>query len=272
MPSAGAIVTTAEEEIIYTGVLFNTPSTGLTTLTGLQRGIHGTTPAAVSVLQGNMMGVVSEMSAGSTSPVLWQISNTGESSFGTQLNPGIGPNVLANYLYAISNFTAGYLPSANGISTNPYGTFIPQPAASSTASGYLSSTDWTTFNRGGGGGNVPWTPTDQSGAGLIFTNVHVGSSRIGNMVFVYGSFSISITSDTNYVQIGGLPVTTPSNCFFPVGNAVYYYTSQTMAQVWPYSNSNNFTLYSTSGSVSQVTNNLLSGQTLYFSFSYPVSF
>jgi len=125
---------------------------------------------------------------------------------------------------------------------------------------------------GGGGGNVPWTPTDQSGAGLIFTNVHVGSSRIGNMVFVYGSFSISITSDTNYVQIGGLPVTTPSNCFIPAGNAVCYYTSQTMAQVWPYSNSNNFTLYSTSGSVSQVTNNLLSGQTLYFSFSYPVSF
>jgi hypothetical protein len=124
LPSSGAIVTTAEEEIIYTGVSLSTPSPGLTTLTGLQRGIHGTTAAAVSVADGNIAGIVSETAGCSTCGVIWQQANFGGTSFNQQINAGIGGDILANHAIIGTNLDLLYLPSQPCVGTNVNGTFI----------------------------------------------------------------------------------------------------------------------------------------------------
>lgn len=90
MPSAGAVITTGEEEIIYSSLSVNVPYGGLTTLNALQRGVHGTTPAAVAVAQGNMEGVVSETAACSTCAVIRQETNIGTTALNMQANPGLG--------------------------------------------------------------------------------------------------------------------------------------------------------------------------------------
>ena len=135
----GAVVTTAEEEIIFTGLSVNTPSTGLCTLTGLQRGVHGTIPVAVPVVRGNMNEVVSETSSCSSCAVITQWSNQPQFATGSQTNPGIGASL---YTYGNVYFNAGYvrvpfnstleldaLPSSDGLATDVYGHVTAQTAA-----------------------------------------------------------------------------------------------------------------------------------------------
>lgn len=119
-----------------------------------------------------------------------------------------------------------------------------------------------------------WTPTDQSGAALTFTGVSTAYSVVGNMVFVYGrlTFPTPIVS-TAAVTIGGLPVT--------VANANYGTTSSGSiafsgtvsggaVDIFPIQNSNTFNLNLQLGAAN-ITNTMLAGQTVFFSFSYPAS-
>lgn len=55
--------------------------------------------------------------------------------------------------------------------------------------------------------NTAWTPTDASGAGLVFTSVSAFYSRIGAMYFVYASFVYPATGSGSNANIGGFPVT-----------------------------------------------------------------
>jgi hypothetical protein len=66
-------------------------------------------------------------------------------------------------------------------------------------------------NGGGSGGATQttgsWTPTDASGASLVFTAVSASYTQIGNMVFAYASFQYPSTASGANALIGGLPVT-----------------------------------------------------------------
>lgn len=58
--------------------------------------------------------------------------------------------------------------------------------------------------------NAAWTPSDQSGAALTFTNVDATYTRIGNMVFASGHLTYPSTASAASAVIGGLPITVAS--------------------------------------------------------------
>ena len=155
IPTTGHAVTTSEEEIGFTYV----SSSGGNSTYNITRGHHNTTPAAVTVAQGNMSGVVSETAACSACAVVWQLGNGNESSNGEQLNAGLRPNVNGSYIYADQNLsvgTTGYIVLGALVSGAPglavsgiagsYGHVIAQPAADTSTDGYLAHADWNTFN------------------------------------------------------------------------------------------------------------------------------
>jgi hypothetical protein len=120
-------------------------------------------------------------------------------------------------------------------------------------------------------GPTSWTPTDASGAGLTFTGVNVSSSRVGNMVFVYGSLSYPVTANINTAQIGGLPIAVSSGSYAFTPNGAANSTSPAVAyRCLPQGGTLSFTLTATSSSLSP-TNANLSGSPLFFSFSYPIN-
>lgn len=55
--------------------------------------------------------------------------------------------------------------------------------------------------------HTSWTPTDQSGSSLSFSNVSANYTQIGNMVFAYFSLTYPTTSVSVAAVIGGLPIT-----------------------------------------------------------------
>lgn len=52
-----------------------------------------------------------------------------------------------------------------------------------------------------------WTPADNSGAALVFSSVSAGYTKIGNMVFAYGTWIYPVTIDGTAASISGLPAT-----------------------------------------------------------------
>lgn len=58
-----------------------------------------------------------------------------------------------------------------------------------------------------------WSPTDLSGATMTFTGINCKYTKIGNMIFAYGTFTFPSTVSASAALIGGLP--------FPVPNSSY---------------------------------------------------
>lgn len=58
--------------------------------------------------------------------------------------------------------------------------------------------------------SLPWTPTDGSGATLVFTSVNMKYTQVGNMVYVYGTLTYPTTLNSNPAVISGLPVNFPN--------------------------------------------------------------
>ncbi len=63
-------------------------------------------------------------------------------------------------------------------------------------SDFDASVNWTT-----------WTPTDESGATLTFSNVNAKYTRIGNLIFADFYLTFPSTANGAAITIGGLPVT-----------------------------------------------------------------
>jgi hypothetical protein len=60
-----------------------------------------------------------------------------------------------------------------------------------------------------------WTPTDQSGAGLIFTSVSAQYCQYGNLVIAYGTLTYPSTADATSAKIS-LPVAVPNQPYAAV--------------------------------------------------------
>lgn len=52
-----------------------------------------------------------------------------------------------------------------------------------------------------------WTPSDASGAALIFSGISANYTQIGNMVYAYTQLTYPVTADLSAAKITGLPVT-----------------------------------------------------------------
>jgi hypothetical protein len=115
-----------------------------------------------------------------------------------------------------------------------------------------------------------WTPTDASGAGLVFTGVNVAYSRVGNMVFVYGRFSYPTTSNTANATIGGLPVLVANSISTQSQNTLFVSPGST-TPVFMTPLANTTTMIPLNYLGNNLTNANLSGALITFNFAYAAS-
>ena len=115
-----------------------------------------------------------------------------------------------------------------------------------------------------------WTPSDQSGAGLAFSNVSVSYTQIGNMVFAYGRVTYPATVNGNSAKIGGLPITV-ANVIYAESISPMAATSIGLALVAsPNHNTTTFSIFN-AATLAAITNAQLTGATVLFNISYPAS-
>lgn len=113
-----------------------------------------------------------------------------------------------------------------------------------------------------------WTPTDQSGAGLVFTGVNCAWTRTGNMVNAYGRFTFPVTGNGAANIIGGLPFVLPNVTYAELGSL----TATTIAlcvALQAQKNTSNFLLLKNTGA--QLLNSECSAGAFWFNINYPVS-
>jgi hypothetical protein len=127
-----------------------------------------------------------------------------------------------------------------------------QPVSAQPASTDLSDTITTT----------PFEPTDQSGAGLAFTNVDVQYSQLYNLVSVYGTLTYPTQADglSAVISLPILPVREVPGTMIVNSAAGFAVVANTNASA--------ATLTGTSG---VLTNADLSGATIIFFLTYPSS-
>lgn len=115
-----------------------------------------------------------------------------------------------------------------------------------------------------------WTPSDQSGAGLVFTGVSASYSRLGNIVFAYISLTFPVTASGAGISIGGLPVATANAGYGQGGGSIAYTGSaSTPERLNLEPGTTRFQIYSSSGV--QILNSAMSGQALNACLIYPVT-
>jgi len=157
--------------------------------------------------------------------------------------------------------------SGSGITTGP---------ASGVGSGNLASFTGTGGQIADSGIAAPtsgsWTPADASGASLTFSAVSVAYSQVGNMVFVYGTLTFPVTVSGAACAFSGLPVTIPNQNYAGTtsGNLSTSGAVPSAAAPVLFQNTKNFGIAYTVGS-ERLANFRLSGQTVTFSFSYPIA-
>lgn len=125
--------------------------------------------------------------------------------------------------------------------------------------------------------NVPftsigtWTPTDVSGAGLTFTGVSAGYTKLGNMVFAYCQLVFPSTANGSNANIGGLPFTISSstNAKIPMPITSQAVLTYPLVSEPDRGGTDFFVLDGFTGAA--VANSVLSTSQLNFCIIYPVS-
>jgi hypothetical protein len=113
-----------------------------------------------------------------------------------------------------------------------------------------------------------YTPTDQSGAGLVFTGVSGRQSRYGNNVYLHCLFTYPVTVDAS-ANAFSVPVAVPNTEYASaVGSAIT--TIATAIDVIANKNSSTARFINSSSLVT-LTNAQLSGATVRFTLIYPAS-
>lgn len=116
------------------------------------------------------------------------------------------------------------------------------------------------------GSTTSWTPTDQSGAGLTFTNNGSKYFVMGPLTYVYGDLTFPATADGSQITIGGLPTA----CLNSTGAAGAFNImgpSNDFAVMIP--NTTKFAVFVTGGT--SRANSAYSGQRIRFQFIYPTA-
>lgn len=112
-----------------------------------------------------------------------------------------------------------------------------------------------------------WTPTDNSGAGLVFTSPVGKYSQIGNIVIASCSLTYPATVNASGAVIGGLPVPTNASAG-QQGGQVVYTNAPTLARASTSAGTSSANLWTASGA--GIANSAMTGSLNYFMFIYLV--
>jgi hypothetical protein len=115
---------------------------------------------------------------------------------------------------------------------------------------------------------VAWTPTDQSGAGLVFTAVNAFYQQIGNLNFVWGVLKYPATASGANATIS-LPVAVPNARYAESPGSVALSESVGSINIVPLRNT--ATAIFVNASVGPLTNNFMASSFVNFSLTYPMS-
>jgi hypothetical protein len=117
-------------------------------------------------------------------------------------------------------------------------------------------------------GPSAFVPTDQSGAGLVFTGVSVQQYQLGNMVFMYGTLTYPVTGDGSVASIS-LPVAVPNHAYAEVACVMANGTGLPIAMQAAKNSSATRFRNASSGAV--LHNSDLSASIMWFNLIYPAS-
>lgn len=115
-----------------------------------------------------------------------------------------------------------------------------------------------------------WTPTDVSGASLTFSAVSANYTRLGNMVFAYGTVTYPATADASNARIGGLPFTSANAGYGNIPVGMRNNTGTIAVEGLVVQNSTQINLFNAVTNA-LVTNATLSGIQLRWNAIYPVA-
>lgn len=113
-----------------------------------------------------------------------------------------------------------------------------------------------------------WTPTDQSGATLTFSNVSATYTKIGRLVFAQCYLTYPVTANTSQAVIGGLPFTVANANYARQGFASLRGASA-VAGVYCIPNGTTFAPCTSTGAAVQ--NDSMSGGNHSFTLIYPAA-
>lgn len=119
-------------------------------------------------------------------------------------------------------------------------------------------------------GPTSWTPTDASGATLAFTSVSAQYTKIGNIVFVYGTLQYPATVSSAQAIVGGLPFAVPNQTYAVLPGMLRTTAALTGPIISLIANTSTFNIY-IEGVSAGVLNSTMGGNVLWFNFSYPVA-
>ena len=118
-------------------------------------------------------------------------------------------------------------------------------------------------------GPSAWTPADNSGASLSFSNVSASYTRIGNMVFAYAQLTYPSTASGANTSIAGLPINFPSSGYGQQCT-VNYDNKSLVLQALP-TNSTGVISLTSATTAGNITNAQMSGGTIIFECVYPAT-
>ena len=104
-----------------------------------------------------------------------------------------------------------------------------------------------------------WTISDQSGAGLAFTNVDCYYTKVGRMVTAHYYFTYPVTADVSSSALGGLPFTAANSNGVRGGGFVGYQETGTYLGIYGPKNNTVFSFVTAVGN--NITNATCSGKT-----------
>lgn len=114
-----------------------------------------------------------------------------------------------------------------------------------------------------------WTPTDQSGAGLVLANVNAKWTQIGNRVFADARFDYPVTANGANAVLGGLPFFVPNQTYAAQGNVAF---TTIAALSYMTAGANTAGLFAPFSNVGvQLTNAQMSGGQFVVSINYPLT-
>ena len=160
---------------------------------------------------------------------------------------------------------------------NPGWTYGFTPTAGQWNAEWATKQDWNAIldgliAQGGAPSFIPptaWTPTDASGAALVFTSISAQYVVVGNLVLASAQLTYPSNSNAIAAVIGGLPYPIP-NKGYALAPELVLVTGAAAVMLAPVINSSTAAFYALATGAA-VPNSGLSLATIAFQLAYPLS-